>query len=109
MAKYLAMLSAKCSVSCVQAANATIPLHAICLFFRFADIDPDTGIQEASCWDRVDSYPVQILLEDKRGIQGSCVFFKERRNVTPIIRTTSLTPRLTLEDAFKRWEKLAED
>uniref|UniRef100_A0A673ZX95 General transcription factor 3C polypeptide 1-like n=1 Tax=Salmo trutta TaxID=8032 RepID=A0A673ZX95_SALTR len=75
----------------------------VVLVDRFADIDPDTGIQEASCWDRVDSYPVQILLEDKRGIQGSCVFFKERRNVTPIIRTTDLTPRLTLEDAFKRW------
>uniref|UniRef100_A0A8C7I506 B-block binding subunit of TFIIIC domain-containing protein n=1 Tax=Oncorhynchus kisutch TaxID=8019 RepID=A0A8C7I506_ONCKI len=75
----------------------------VVLVDRFADIDPDTGIQEASHWDRVDSYPVQILLEDKSGIQGSCVFFKERRNVTPIIRTTKLTPCVTLEDAFKRW------
>ncbi|XP_038823192.1 general transcription factor 3C polypeptide 1-like [Salvelinus namaycush] len=75
----------------------------VLLVDRFADIDPDTGIQEASCWDRVDSYPVQVLLEDKSGIQGSCVFFQERRNVTPIIRTTNLTPCVTLEDAFKRW------
>uniref|UniRef100_A0A8K9VGR9 B-block binding subunit of TFIIIC domain-containing protein n=1 Tax=Oncorhynchus mykiss TaxID=8022 RepID=A0A8K9VGR9_ONCMY len=75
----------------------------VVLVDRFADIDPDTGIQEASHWDRVDSYPVQILLEDKSGIQGSCVFFNERRNVTPIIRTTNLTPCVTVEDAFKRW------
>ncbi|XP_055770149.1 general transcription factor 3C polypeptide 1-like isoform X2 [Salvelinus fontinalis] len=74
----------------------------VLLVDRFADIDPDTGIQEASCWDRVDSYPVQVLLDDKSGIQGSCVFFKERRNVTPLIRTTNLTPCVTLEDAFKR-------
>ncbi|XP_045078682.1 general transcription factor 3C polypeptide 1 [Coregonus clupeaformis] len=76
----------------------------VVLVDRFADIDPDTGIQEVACWDvRGDSYPVQILLDDKSGIQGSCVFFKERKNVTPIIRTTDLTPCLTLEDAFKRW------
>uniref|UniRef100_A0A8K9UWD7 B-block binding subunit of TFIIIC domain-containing protein n=1 Tax=Oncorhynchus mykiss TaxID=8022 RepID=A0A8K9UWD7_ONCMY len=75
----------------------------VVLVDRFADIDPDTGIQEASHWDRVDSYPVQILLEDKSGIQGSCVFFNERRNVTPIIRTTNLMPCVTVEDAFKRW------
>ncbi|CAB1344143.1 unnamed protein product [Coregonus sp. 'balchen'] len=80
--------------------NPAFPLN----LDSFADIDPDTGIQEVACWDvRGDSYPVQILLDDKSGIQGSCVFFKERKNVTPIIRTTDLTPCLTLEDAFKRW------
>ncbi|XP_028978273.2 general transcription factor 3C polypeptide 1 [Esox lucius] len=75
----------------------------VVLFDRFSFIDPHTGIQEVDGFDSADCYPVQIVLENKDGIQGSCLFFKERKDVTRAVRKHNLTPCLTLEEAFQRW------
>ncbi|XP_072568646.1 general transcription factor 3C polypeptide 1 [Paramormyrops kingsleyae] len=84
----------------------------IVLFDRFAEIDPETGIQEIRRFTgtadaREDVYPVNVIQEDKQGIQGSCLYFNERKNITDLIRTQDFKPCCTLEDALKRWgEKL---
>ncbi|XP_048869314.1 general transcription factor 3C polypeptide 1-like isoform X3 [Brienomyrus brachyistius] len=84
----------------------------IVLFDRFAEIDPETGIQEIRRFTgtadaREDVYPVNVIQEDKQGIQGSCLYFNERKNITDLIRTQNFKPCCTLEDAVKRWgEKL---
>ncbi|XP_021567113.1 general transcription factor 3C polypeptide 1 [Carlito syrichta] len=46
-----------------------------------------------------------MILENKDGIQGSCRYFKERKNITNDIRTKSLQPRCTMVEAFDRWGK----
>ncbi|XP_072514014.1 general transcription factor 3C polypeptide 1 isoform X2 [Salminus brasiliensis] len=74
------------------------PLH---LHDRFSDVDPETGIQELpqrhrdAGWE--DPYPVSVLLDDPQGTQGSCLYYSEREDVTPRIRTSQNTPILTLE------------
>ncbi|XP_036395311.1 general transcription factor 3C polypeptide 1-like isoform X1 [Megalops cyprinoides] len=84
----------------------------IVLFDRFAEIDPETGIQEIrgttpSADTREDVYPVHVIQENKDGVQGSCLFFKERKNITSLIRTEDFKAHYTLEDAFNKWgEKL---
>ncbi|XP_004439572.1 PREDICTED: general transcription factor 3C polypeptide 1 [Ceratotherium simum simum] len=74
---------------------------------RYEEIDLETGILE-SRRDPVpleDVYPIHMILENKDGIQGSCRYFKERKNITNDIRTKSLQPRCTMVEAFGRWGK----
>ncbi|XP_005405198.1 PREDICTED: general transcription factor 3C polypeptide 1 [Chinchilla lanigera] len=74
---------------------------------RYEEIDLETGILE-SRRDPVpleDVYPIHMILENKDGIQGSCQYFKERKNITNNIRTKSLQPRCTMMEAFDRWGK----
>ncbi|KAM6972435.1 general transcription factor 3C polypeptide 1 [Aplochiton taeniatus] len=75
----------------------------ITLFDRFAEIDPETGIQETQRFDATQSYPVQVILDNKDGIQGSCPFYKERKLITSNIRSQDLNQLLSLEEAFNRW------
>lgn len=49
-----------------------------------------------------DVYPIHMILENKDGIQGSCRYFKERKNITNDIRTKALQPRCTMAEAFDR-------
>ncbi|XP_036680624.1 general transcription factor 3C polypeptide 1 isoform X3 [Balaenoptera musculus] len=74
---------------------------------RYEEIDLETGILE-SRRDPVpleDVYPIHMILENKDGIQGSCQYFKERKNITSDIRTKMLQPRCTMVEAFGRWGK----
>ncbi|XP_040829101.1 general transcription factor 3C polypeptide 1 [Ochotona curzoniae] len=74
---------------------------------RYEEIDLETGILE-SRRDPVpleDVYPIHMILENKDGIQGSCRYFKERKNITNDIRTKALQPRCTMAEAFDRWGK----
>ncbi|XP_061257470.1 general transcription factor 3C polypeptide 1 isoform X2 [Bos javanicus] len=74
---------------------------------RYEEIDLETGIVE-SRRDPVpleDVYPIHMILENKDGIQGSCRYFKERKNITNDIRTKMLQPRCTMVEAFGRWGK----
>ncbi|XP_032460008.1 general transcription factor 3C polypeptide 1 [Phocoena sinus] len=74
---------------------------------RYEEIDLETGILE-SRRDPVpleDVYPIHMILENKDGIQGSCQYFKERKNITSDIRTKTLQPRCTMVEAFGRWRK----
>ncbi|XP_049555305.1 general transcription factor 3C polypeptide 1 isoform X2 [Orcinus orca] len=71
---------------------------------RYEEIDLETGILE-SRRDPVpleDVYPIHMILENKDGIQGSCQYFKERKNITGDIRTKTLQPRCTMVEAFGR-------
>ena len=71
---------------------------------RYEEIDLETGIVE-SRRDPVpleDVYPIHMILENKDGIQGSCRYFKERKNITNDIRTKMLQPRCTMVEAFGR-------
>uniref|UniRef100_A0A8C9TEX9 Ral transcription factor IIIC subunit 1 n=1 Tax=Scleropages formosus TaxID=113540 RepID=A0A8C9TEX9_SCLFO len=80
----------------------------VVFFDRFAEVDPETGVQEirklTPSVESKDIYPVNVIHQDKNGIQGSCLFLKERKSITDLIRTKDLKPSYTLEDAFKRWE-----
>ncbi|XP_062389121.1 general transcription factor 3C polypeptide 1 [Sardina pilchardus] len=82
----------------------------IVLTDRFAEIDPETGIQEIRrlTLDADDAvYPVHIIQDNKDGIQGSCLYFKERKVITKQIRQDNFTPILTLEQTVSKWgEKL---
>lgn len=74
---------------------------------RYEEIDLETGILE-SRRDPValeDVYPIHMILENKDGIQGSCRYFKERKNITSDIRTKTLQPRCMMAEAFGRWGK----
>lgn len=75
----------------------------VCVF-RFLEVDPETGIQqtEGLSVSTHDVYPVSVITEDKNGIQGSCVFYKERKDVTRHVRNSTLKSLVTLEEAFKR-------
>lgn len=73
--------------------------------FRFKDIDPETGCEtqeQKFSHDRRDVYPLHVIPENQDGIQGSCVFFKERKNVTKQIRSKSFAPLVNLEEAQER-------
>ncbi|XP_054912510.1 general transcription factor 3C polypeptide 1 [Poeciliopsis prolifica] len=76
------------------------------LFDRFKDIDPETGCEtqkQKFSHERRDVYPLHVIPENKDGIQGSCVFFKERKNVTKQIRSKSFAPLVNLEEAQERY------
>lgn len=85
-----------------------------CFFvcFRFKDIDPETGFETQNqkfSHDRRDVYPLHVIPENQDGIQGSCVFFKERKNVTKQIRSKSFTPLVNLEEAQERSVRKGHD
>ncbi|XP_062304643.1 general transcription factor 3C polypeptide 1-like isoform X1 [Osmerus eperlanus] len=78
----------------------------VVLLDRFADIDPNTGIQVAQQFDgKSDVYPVHVLVDDPTGVQGSCLYYQDRKDVTGDVRTADLTPRITLEEAFEKWAR----
>uniref|UniRef100_A0A8C0F546 General transcription factor IIIC subunit 1 n=1 Tax=Bubo bubo TaxID=30461 RepID=A0A8C0F546_BUBBB len=81
---------------------------ALC-FFRYEEIDLETGILETKR-DPVSSddiYPVHMILDNKDGIQGSCQYFKERVDITDQIRRKDLQPCYTYTEAVEKWgEKL---
>ncbi|XP_036268902.1 general transcription factor 3C polypeptide 1 isoform X1 [Pipistrellus kuhlii] len=74
---------------------------------RYEEIDLETGILESKRDPDPleDVYPIHMILENKDGIQGSCRYFKERKNITNDIRTKSLQPLCTMVEAFGRWGK----
>ncbi|KAK7165565.1 hypothetical protein R3I93_005585 [Phoxinus phoxinus] len=71
----------------------TVSLHD-----RFVEVDRNTGIHEMRQVEAQDVYPVCVLTDDPRGLQGSCVFFSERLDVCEQIRAP-----LTLEEVQTRW------
>uniref|UniRef100_A0A7N6FIA8 General transcription factor IIIC subunit 1 n=1 Tax=Anabas testudineus TaxID=64144 RepID=A0A7N6FIA8_ANATE len=77
----------------------------VVLFDRYKDIDPDTGIETTQAFSdaRKDIYPVQVILENKDGIQGSCSLFSERKDITKHVRSKSLTVLVSLEEALERY------
>ncbi|XP_032419900.1 general transcription factor 3C polypeptide 1 [Xiphophorus hellerii] len=93
--------------------NADLSFHElpeeredIQLFDRFKDIDPETGCEtqeQKFSHDRRDVYPLHVIPENQDGIQGSCVFFKERKNATKQIRSKSFAPLVNLEEAQERY------
>uniref|UniRef100_A0A3B5MPJ3 Uncharacterized protein n=1 Tax=Xiphophorus couchianus TaxID=32473 RepID=A0A3B5MPJ3_9TELE len=93
--------------------NADLSFHElpeeredIQLLDRFKDIDPETGCEtqeQKFSHDRRDVYPLHVIPENQDGIQGSCVFFKERKNVTKQIRSKSFAPLVNLEEAQERY------
>lgn len=71
---------------------------------RFENIDPETGIETAQDQPaQKDIYPVHIVPENQDGVQGSCAFFKERREVSRLLRSSSFTPLVRLEEALQRF------
>uniref|UniRef100_M4AJV5 Ral transcription factor IIIC subunit 1 n=1 Tax=Xiphophorus maculatus TaxID=8083 RepID=M4AJV5_XIPMA len=93
--------------------NADLSFHElpeeredIQLLDRFKDIDPETGCEtqeQKFSHDRRDVYPLHVVPENQDGIQGSCVFFKERKNVTKQICSKSFAPLVNLEEAQERY------
>ncbi|XP_077094311.1 general transcription factor 3C polypeptide 1 isoform X3 [Siphateles boraxobius] len=71
----------------------TVSLHD-----RFVEVDRNTGIHEMRQAEAQDVYPVCVLTDDPGGLQGSCVFFSERLDVSEEIRAP-----LTLEEVQARW------
>lgn len=69
----------------------------VCVCGRFVEVDRNTGIHEMRQADAQDAYPVCVLTDDPRGLQGSCVFFSERLDVCEQIRAP-----LTLEEVQTR-------
>uniref|UniRef100_A0A3B3DUL6 Ral transcription factor IIIC subunit 1 n=1 Tax=Oryzias melastigma TaxID=30732 RepID=A0A3B3DUL6_ORYME len=71
----------------------------------FADTDSEICLETHVKFedDFKNIYPVYIIPENKDGIQGSCLFFKERKEVTKQIRSSSLAPLLSLEEASKKY------
>ncbi|XP_053333038.1 general transcription factor 3C polypeptide 1-like isoform X1 [Clarias gariepinus] len=81
----------------------------VILYDRFQNIDPDTGIQELRRMPARDAdvYPPSVVQDDPGGIQGSCLYYRERRDINSLIRTETNTPRVTLQEAYAQWgEKL---
>ncbi|XP_062866959.1 general transcription factor 3C polypeptide 1 isoform X2 [Trichomycterus rosablanca] len=79
--------------------------EAVILYDRFSDIDPETGIQELrrSVSQQQDVYPVSVIKDDPQGVQGSCLYYRERKDVGALIRTETRAPKLTLQGALKKW------
>ncbi|XP_029009118.1 general transcription factor 3C polypeptide 1 [Betta splendens] len=77
----------------------------VVLFDRCKDVDPDTGVEKARPFSDADKdiYPVHIIVENKDGIQGSCALFTQRKDITKNVRSKSLTPLVTLDEAVKRY------
>ncbi|KAF5888566.1 general transcription factor 3C polypeptide 1 isoform X1 [Clarias magur] len=81
----------------------------VTLHDRFQNVDPDTGIQELRRLpgQNADVYPPSVVQDDPGGIQGSCLYYRERQDVNSLIRTETNTPRVTLQEAHAQWgEKL---
>lgn len=77
----------------------------VILYDRYKETDSEGGTETASGFSdtKKDVYPVQIVPENKDGIQGSCALFKERRDITKLVRSKSVTPLVSLEEALKRY------
>ncbi|XP_042293819.1 general transcription factor 3C polypeptide 1 isoform X2 [Sceloporus undulatus] len=75
------------------------------LYDRYEEIDLETGILESKRepGPADDVYPVCMVLEDDRGIQGSCRDFKQRLDVTDQVRTKDLRPCCTFAQAYEKW------
>lgn len=76
--------------------------------FRFKDIDAETGIEVTDSFTDTpkDIYPIDVV-ENKDGIQGSCAFFKTRKDVTKQVRSKSpLTPLVSLSKALERFVEM---
>uniref|UniRef100_A0A1A8EMJ4 General transcription factor IIIC, polypeptide 1, alpha 220kDa n=2 Tax=Nothobranchius korthausae TaxID=1143690 RepID=A0A1A8EMJ4_9TELE len=73
------------------------------LFDRFKGLDPDTGVEKETLSQHRDVYPIHVVPENKDGIQGSCAFFKQRKDITKKLRSQSLTPVINLEEALKMY------
>lgn len=75
------------------------------LYHRLENIDPDTGIEfmGQSFQNRKDVYHAHIIQDNPCGIQGSCVYFTQRKEVTACIRSASNTPLLSLQQAWDRF------
>lgn len=72
------------------------------LCIRFEDVDPETGIEmKFNVVPPKDVYPIDIV-ENKAGIQGSCALYKRRTDVSRHVRSTSLTPLVSLQEATDR-------
>ncbi|KAJ3614800.1 hypothetical protein NHX12_018370 [Muraenolepis orangiensis] len=77
----------------------------VVLFDRFADINPDTGIQTTNSFvdAKQDVYPVTVVADNTDGVQGSCGFYTQRKNVTETVRTGELKQLISLEEAVNRY------
>ncbi|KAK9981877.1 hypothetical protein ABG768_001400 [Culter alburnus] len=73
--------------------RGTVALHD-----RFVEVDRNTGIHEMRQVEPQDVYPVHVLTDDPSGLQGSCLFFSERVDVSEQVRAP-----LTLEEVQTRW------
>ncbi|RVE75930.1 hypothetical protein OJAV_G00003630 [Oryzias javanicus] len=75
------------------------------VFTRVAETDSEICLEtQVKCdEDYEDIYPIHIVPENKDGIQGSCLYFKERKEITKQIRSTSLAPLASLEEASKKY------
>lgn len=75
------------------------------LYDRFENIDPETGIEilGESFENRKDIYEPHIIQDNKDGIQGSCFFFRQRKDVSAKMRSASSTPLLNLQQAWDRF------
>ncbi|KAM6939477.1 general transcription factor 3C polypeptide 1 [Xenentodon cancila] len=75
------------------------------LFDRFRDVDPETGVETRETFsdEHMDIYPVRVIPENKYGIQGSCAFFKERKDITKEVRSKALAPLMNLEEALEKY------
>lgn len=71
--------------------------RAVTLHDRFMDVDRDTGIQQQREVELQEVYPVSVVT-DAAGVQGSCVLFRERVDVSADVRAP-----LTLEQVQSRW------
>ncbi|KAF4075560.1 hypothetical protein AMELA_G00235700 [Ameiurus melas] len=70
---------------------------------------PGDGIQELRGVPQPnqDVYPASVVQEDPGGIQGSCLYYRERTDLNGLIRTETHTPRVSLQEAHTQWgEKL---
>ncbi|XP_073716207.1 general transcription factor 3C polypeptide 1 isoform X4 [Misgurnus anguillicaudatus] len=83
------------------------PRKHVTVYDRFVEVDPNTGIHKTRQVDPEDPYPVNVVTDDPSGIQGSCLFYKERTDVTEQIRTTELKALMTLDQTQTQFgEKL---
>ncbi|CAH2306794.1 general transcription factor 3C polypeptide 1 [Pelobates cultripes] len=74
------------------------------LYDRYEENDDDmVVVKSKNVFCTEDIYPVHMITNNKKGIQGSCQFFKERSLVTEQVRI----PSQTYEEAVAKWgEKL---
>lgn len=79
-----------------------ISVTALLCLFRFVEVDRNTGIHEMRQAEPQDVYPVSVVTDDPTGVQGSCLFFKERVDVSDQIRSADLRALLTLEQVQTR-------
>ncbi|XP_056587821.1 general transcription factor 3C polypeptide 1 [Triplophysa dalaica] len=83
------------------------PRKHVTVHDRFVEVDRNTGIHEMRLPESEDPYPVSVVTDDPSGVQGSCVFYRERVDVTDDVRTSDLRTLVTLEQAQNQWaEKL---